>query len=189
MADLRQGAEAQVHGIVDPDVALPSDANPLVMGGRSSDALPTEVNADGDAVWAWLLRNGAFVTAKLPHLGMIADPFTLTNKVVQTTTTQTGSDVWTPGSGKKIVVTSFQIQAGGTTAGTVQLWFGANADTTYSRGTDFALFDGEFAPSSTLKPGVIQSGLWISPTADYEIHLTTSAAINPLTINVWGYEV
>ena len=114
--------------------------------------------------------------------------YTPVNKVVQTTTTQTGSDVWTPASGKTIVVTQFQIQAGGTTAGTVQVWFGANADTTYSRGTDRAIFDGEFAPSSTLKPGVVQTGFWQASAADHEVHLTTSAAINPLTVNLWGYE-
>lgn len=114
--------------------------------------------------------------------------YTLQNKVVQTTTTQTGSDVWTPASGKKICITSYQIQAGGTTAGTIQVWFGANADTTYTRGTDLAIFDGEFAPSATLKPGVVQSGCWPSQTADHEVHLTTSAAINPLTVNLWGYE-
>lgn len=114
--------------------------------------------------------------------------YTPINKVVQTTTTQTGSDVWTPASGKKICVTSYQIQAGGTVGGTVQVWFGANADTTYSRGTDLTIFDGEFAPSATLKPGVVQSGVWACQTVDHEVHLTTSAAINPLTINLWGYE-
>ena len=188
MADLRSG-ETQVHGPINPDDAIDASLNPLLDGGRASSALPSAVSADGDAVFRWLLRSGAAVSALLPHLGMLADPYTLTSKTVQTTTTQTGSDVWTPGSGKRLVITSYQIQAGGTTAGTVQLWFGANADTTYTRGTDLAIFDGEFAPSSTLKPGIAQSGLWIASAVDHEIHLTTSAAVNPLTITCWGYEI
>lgn len=187
MADVRAAGDVQARGTRALDDAV--DGNPVTVGGRASDALPSEVNADGDAVHSWLLRNGAAVMSLLPHLGMIGDPFTLTSKTVQTTTTQTGSDVWTPASGKRIVVTSVQIQAGGTTAGTVQLWFGANADTTYSRGTDLAIFDGEFAPSSTLKPGVVMNGLWIASAVDHEVHLTTSAAINPLTVVLWGYEV
>lgn len=127
----------------------------------------------------------ALKTGAAPH----AIGYTYTSKTVQTTTTQTGTDVWSPASGKRIVITSYQIQAGGTTAGTVQLWFGANADTTYTRGTDLAIFDGEFAPSATLKPGVVQTGVWMASAVDHEVHLTTSAAINPLTVTLWGYEI
>jgi len=111
------------------------------------------------------------------------------NKVAQYTTTQTGTALWTPASGKRIVVTILQIQAGGTTAGTVQVWYGASGDTTYTRGTDYALFDGEFAPSSTLKPGVIMMpGVFLADAADRVLRVTDSAAINPLTVNAWGYE-
>ena len=95
---------------------------------------------------------------------------------------------WTPATGKKLVVTSYQIQAGGTTAGTVQLWFGAAADTTYTRGTDLAAFDGEFAPSATSKPGVVQTGAFPASTIDHVLRVTTSAAIT-VTVTVWGYEV
>jgi hypothetical protein len=113
-----------------------------------------------------------------------------TFKCAQYTTTQTGAALWTPGSGKKIAVTALQIQAGGTTAGTVQVWFGASADTAYTRGTDAAVFDGEFAPSATLKPGVVQSFPYpLIGTADYVLRVTDSAAINPLTVTVWGFEI
>lgn len=163
--------------------------NPVAIGGRSNDAVPAEVSADGEAVWAWMLRNGAQMVANAPHLGMIADPYTLLAKTVQVTTTQTGSDILTVNSGKKLVVTYCQIQAGATTAATVQVWFGATADTTYSRGTDRAIFDGEFAPSATLKPGFVASPSvpWIG-AVDEELHLTTSAGIT-LTVTVWYYEV
>lgn len=115
--------------------------------------------------------------------------YNFVNKVAQYTTTQTGVALWTPAGGKIIVVTSYQIQCGGTTAGTMQLWFGASGDTAYTRGTDRAIFDGEFAPSATLKPGVVVEGVWIAGTADDILRVTDSAAINPLTVNVWGYEI
>jgi hypothetical protein len=113
---------------------------------------------------------------------------TWVNKVAQYTTTQTGAALWTPASGKFIVVTAVQIQVGGTTAGTMQLWFGASGDTTYTRGTDFAIFDGEWAPSSTLKPGIFMTGPFKADAADRVLRVTDSAAINPLTVTVWGYE-
>jgi hypothetical protein len=169
--------------------ASPTAGNPVLVAGKASNAIPTDVGADDDAASLWTNRNGALVVGYAPHVALNGSPWSLTSKTVQTTTTQTGSDVVTPTSGKKLVVTSVQIQAGGTVAGTVQLWFGANADTTYTRGTDLAIFDGEFAPSSTLKPGIVMQGPFIASAADHEIHLTTSAAINPLTITVWYYEI
>lgn len=39
--------------------AVATSANPLLIGGYASAAAPTDVSADGDAVRAWYLRNGA----------------------------------------------------------------------------------------------------------------------------------
>lgn len=126
----------------------------------------------------------AIDTGPAPH----AIGYAITSKTAQYTTTQTGAALWTPATGKRIVITYYQIQAGGTTAGTMQLWFGASGDTTYSRGTDLAIFDGEFAPSATLKPGVVQDGVFQASAVDHILRVTDSAAINPLTVTVWGYE-
>ena len=110
------------------------------------------------------------------------------NKVAQYTTTQTSTTLWTPATGKAIAVDSIQIQAGGTVAGTVQVYFGTGA---YSRGTSRTIFDGEFAPSATLKPGVVM----LAPARGWKgnvddlLRVTDSAAINPLTVNVWGREI
>lgn len=112
-----------------------------------------------------------------------------TNKTATYATAQTGTALWTPASGKAVVITSVQIQSYGTTAGTAQLWFGASADTTYTRGTDAAVFDGEFAPSATNKPGVIMSfPTPVRGTADYVLRVTTTNA-QSITFNVWGYEI
>jgi hypothetical protein len=177
----------EVVGDVAQDAAIAG--NPLAMGFRASTALPTPMSADGDSVYAWANRNGAQVIAAPPHIGLNSDPYVLTSKTAQYTTTQTGTGLWTPASGKKLVITKLQIQAGGTVAGTVQVWFGGSADTTYTRGTDIAIFDGEFAPSATLKPGVVDTGPWVAAAVDDILRITDSAAVNPLTVTVWGYEI
>lgn len=112
------------------------------------------------------------------------------NRTAQYATAQTGVALWTPAAGRAVVITSLQIQVGGTVAGAVQVWFGGAADTTYTRGTDFPIFDGEFAPSNTNKPGVyVTFPVPIRGTADFVLRVTTGAAINPITVSVWGYEI
>lgn len=111
------------------------------------------------------------------------------NKTVTQTAAQTGSAIWTPAAGKAVVITSLQIQSYGTTAGTAIVWFGGSADTTYTRGTDFPIFDGEFAPSATNKPGVyVTFPTPIRGTADFVLRLTTTNA-QSITVSVWGYEI
>lgn len=116
--------------------------------------------------------------------------FATVNKTAQYTTAQTGAALWTPAAGRAVVVTALQIQAGGTTAGNVQVWFGGAADTTYTRGSDAAVFDGEFAPSATNKPGIFVSlPTPVRGTADFVLRVTSTGPINPLTVSAWGYEV
>lgn len=126
-------------------------------------------------------------TSAPPH----SDGVTHLTETAQYTTTQTGTALVTPTAGRRLVVTYVQIGVGGTTAGTMQLWFGASGDTAYTRGTDEAIFDHEFAPSSTSKPGVIIGNgagvVGIGGTDDI-LRVTDSAAINPLTVTVWYYE-
>jgi hypothetical protein len=179
------GTAWEVVGDVAQDAAIAG--NPLPEGGRASAALPTAMSADGDSVYQWLSRNGAAITALLPHLGTYAaDPYTLTAVTAQYTTTQTSTILINPGASERIAITSIQIQAGGTTSGTLQVYFGTGA---YSRGTSLAIFDGEFAPSATLKPGfaLAPPKPWVAATANDDLRVTTSAAINPLTITVWYY--
>jgi hypothetical protein len=191
--DVEQATASALNAEVQGDAAnaSPVSGNPVLVGMRASNAVPTDVGADGDAVSMWATRNGAPIVAELPHLGMVgAAPYTLTTHTVQYTTTQTGTAVITPTGGNRIVVTRVQIQVGGTTAGTAQLWFeAANGDTTYTRGTDDAIFDGEFAPSATSKPGVVMQGPFIGQAADFDLRFTDSAAINPITLTIWYYEI
>lgn len=52
--------DVRVAGMAANDAAVAD--NPVAVGGRASAAAPTDVSADGDAVWAWHLRNGAQAT-------------------------------------------------------------------------------------------------------------------------------
>lgn len=175
---------ATVVGTTAADSAV--TGNPLLQGARASTAQPTAMSADGDAVHLWANRRGALVTAQAPHTALNSSPWTLTSITAQYSTTQTSTQLGPAvGASEQMVVTSYQIQATGTTAGAVQLYFGTGA---YSRGTNRAIFDGSFAPSATFYPGTVQTGTWIGAT-DNELRVTTSAAINTLTITVWYYIV
>jgi len=174
---------AQVVGPVAVDV--PAAGNPLFSGARASTAQPTAMSADGDMVGLWANRRGALVVANAPHVGLNSSPWQLASFTAQFTSTLTSALMVTASASQQIVVTGVQIQAGGTTAGAVQLYLGTGA---YSRGTTPAIFDGEFAPSSTNKPGVVMTGPFIG-AADADLRITTSAAINPLTVTVWYYLV
>lgn len=162
------------HGDVD---AFP----PIKIGFKAESALPT-AESDNDRV------NGIadlFGRQLVAHI----DPAMQSKKSYNTTSQQTGADVWTPASGKKIAVTQLIIGTYGTTAGRLILWFGANADTTYTEGTDEALFKGSFAPSATVKPGAVVnfSPPFFAGTADHELHITTDAALS-VDVVVVGYE-
>lgn len=183
MADIRP-----VTKIEGPDASdAPLTQNPVLVGGRASDTVVTAVSADNDAVALWLSRRGAAFIAEIPHIALDGAPFTQLNKTVQQGGAATGVAIWTPGSGKKICVTSYDVTVLGTFSGDVTLWFGASGDTTFTLGTDFAVLYTNFVPSATISPGVSRSGVWVSPTADHILRFTAPGA-NTYYINVHGYE-
>lgn len=116
--------------------------------------------------------------------------YAILSRAGEYTTTQTGVALWTPTAGKKFVVTDLTIATGGTTAGIVTVWQGASGDTTYTAGTDPVLFRGEFAPSTTAKPGVVKmlKSPFCSTTNDHVLRVTTSAAMT-VYIQIQGYEI
>lgn len=128
----------------------------------------------------------AIDTGFAPH----AIGYSFVNKSGEYSTTQTGVALWTPTTGRKFVVTDFTISTGGTTSGIVTIWQGASADTTYTAGTDPVLFRGEFAPSATVKPGVVKTlnMPFVSSTTDHILKVTTSAAMT-IYVQVNGYEI
>ncbi len=154
---------------------------PVKIGFKALSALPTAVTTADRANGISDLY-GRQLTAHI-------DPGMQTCKSFNATSAQTGIDIWTPGGGKKIAITSIVIGTYGTTAGRVILFFSANADTTFSEGTDQTVLKASFAPSTTSKPGLVFTPAVpiYSATADYELHITTDAAIS-IDVTVHGYE-
>jgi hypothetical protein len=161
--------------------------NPTKVGGKYNSTPPTLDNGDrGDLE----LNASGYLKIDLAACASCTAGETAVTKDAAYTTTQTGAAVWTPASGKKIYVTAVDAQCGGTTAGTVRLWFGASGDTTYSAGTDQQLLYFNCAtPSATVAPtkalafAIPVTGL----TADYILRATTSAGIT-VDVIVHGYE-
>jgi hypothetical protein len=154
---------------------------PVKVGSKAVNALPTAV-ANNDRVNA---IGDLFGRLLVGHIA----PEMQVHKNKTYTATQTGSAIWDPTAGKKIAVTSLVIGTYGTTAGRIIIWFGDNADVTFTQDTDQVLFAASFAPSSTSKPGAVYTPATpiYCTTADREIHVTTDAAISfDLTID--GYE-
>jgi len=159
---------------------------PVIVGGRGSTATPAAISDDGDARDAWYSRQGVAMTSMAPHLGLMGtQPWNLVHKGAQYTTQQTSTVFQAGAATEKIVVTQVQIQAFGTTAFDLQLYFGTGA---FSRGTNRTIFDGTFKPSTTLAPGYTSQGPFISGTNDDDLMVTTSAA-GSVTISVWYYVV
>lgn len=104
------------------------------------------------------------------------------------TTTQTGGTIWTPASGKKIAINVLHLFIGGSTDGTVTLWFGASGDTTYSAGTDQVAYGPwtVIAANAPFATPPLEAPI-LSATADYLLRITTSAGIT-CAGEVYGYE-
>jgi|GEM_PF-1743419 hypothetical protein len=155
--------------------------NPVKIGGKARTATPAAV-ANGDRV------DASFTTLGQMQVALI-DPGQQVQKSASYTATQTGTVLWDPTSGKKIAITSIVIASFGTTAGRVLLWAGANGDTVYTAGTDQLILPFSAAPSTTSKPGIVftpPTPVYVT-TADFELHVTTDAAIS-IDVNVYGFE-
>jgi hypothetical protein len=155
--------------------------NPVKVGFKAQNALPTAV-ANND-------RSNGISDLWGRQMTTHIDPAQQIHKSFNATSTQTGIDVWSPTSGKKIAVTSVVIGTYGTTAARIILWFGDNADTTYTAGTDQLLLAFSSAPSTTSKPGLVYTPAVpvFCTTADRELHITTDAGIS-IDVAVEGYE-
>jgi hypothetical protein len=155
---------------------------PVKIGGKAANAMPTAVaNSDRANIITDL-----YGRQLVSHI----DAGMQILKQVEGTTQATGSFIWQPASGKKVAITHYQIGTGGTTAGVMTIWFGAAADGTFSQGTDQTVFRGEFAPSSTSRPGVVMplAQPIFAATADHILRVTTSSAMT-FYITVYGYEI
>jgi hypothetical protein len=106
-----------------------------------------------------------------------------------TTLTLTTSTLITPPTGRRFAVTDITVAAGGTTAGIVTIYDAANV--AFSQGTTNAVLRIELAPSTTSRPGVTKNFNvpYYSSAVNNRLLITTSAAINPLYVQVNGYYI
>jgi hypothetical protein len=155
--------------------------NPVKVGAKAANALPTAV-ANNDRA-----NNVSDLFGRL-LVGHIA-PEMQVWKSNNYTSAQTGGVIWDPTAGKRIAITSITIGAYATTAARLILWFGANAVTVFVQNTHQVAFAASFAPSATVKPGAVLTFPHpiFSLTADYELHITTDAALS-VDVAVHGYE-
>lgn len=158
--------------------------NPVKVGAKAANALPTAV-ANND-------RTNNISDLFGRQLYSHIDPgmqVAITKTAFNATTTQTGAAMWTPASGKRIAITSLVIGTYGTTAARVIIWIGASGDTTYTAGTDHAVVIASFAPSATVKPGLVLTPAVpiFSATADHILKITTDAGIS-IDVTWNGYE-
>jgi hypothetical protein len=168
-----------IAGTVAHDAA--DSGNPVKVGAVACSSFPTGV-ANSDRVNNIADLFGRQLTAHI-------DPTMQVHINKTYTSAQTGTDVWDPTAGKRIAVTSVVIGSYGTTAGRVILWFGDNADTTFTQDTDQVLVAASFAPSTTSKPGMVYTPVVpvFCNTADRELHITTDAALS-IDVTIEGYE-
>jgi hypothetical protein len=105
-------------------------------------------------------------------------------------TTATTTNIKTPTSGKRLVVTHVTLGTGGTTAGLVTVWLAASADTTVNLNTDDVLFRGVLTPTANATPGLVLEYPNNPPvgTADFLLKVTTAAATT-LYVTARGYEI
>jgi hypothetical protein len=116
--------------------------------------------------------------------------YTIFHKDITTGATLTTVTLQTPPTGKKFAVSDITVAAGGTTAGIVTI-YDAVAATAFTSGTTPAILRAELAPSTTSRPGITKNYQipYVSTTANNSIIITTSAAINPLYVQLNGYYI
>ncbi len=171
-----------IAGDVAHDAA--DSGSPVKVGAKAANALPTAV-ANGDRTNNISDLFGRQLFSHIDPAMQVA----ITKTAFNATTTQTGGAMWTPASGKKIALTSLTIGTYGTTAARVIIWFGASGDTTYNSGTDQAVVIASFAPSATVKPGLVFTPAVpvFCNNADYILRITTDAGIS-IDVTFNGYE-
>jgi hypothetical protein len=116
--------------------------------------------------------------------------YTLFHRDRAYTTAQTTTSFYAPtASTKKFAITDLTISTGGTTAAVVNI-YDATSATAFAQNTTPAIFTGEFAPSTTSRPGITKNFVvpYVSTTANNNIMITTSAAIT-IYVQVNGYEI
>lgn len=121
---------------------------------------------------------------QLPHSVGV----TMATAAARYTTTQTSTNLVAGTGGQRIYISHITVATGGTAAVRVSIYWGTGA---FSSGTSPTVFDGEFAPSATVRPGWSMSYPipigGVSATGD-NLRVTTDAA-GTVYVTVHYYKV
>lgn len=200
LEDVVAAVEALVTTLVARSAAPSASQPTIAIGGIVDAALAsiTAADADGEISLFRIDANGALWTMQAGALSSLVDTVgvglragetAVPYKYLRVTTASTGVDFWSPGSGMKIGVKWLYVGWQGANACRITLWQGANADTTFTDGTDRVLFDKNL--SADADGGILmvfpEALPWVTTTDDHELHLTTSAD-KIVSIIAGGYE-
>lgn len=118
--------------------------------------------------------------------------YTTFHRDFSATTQQLTGSIYSGSVGRRFTITDLNISTGGTTAGVVAIFEGSASNSTYQANsiTTPALFRGEFAPSTTSRPGIIKSFNvpYLARTTGSNLFISTSAAMT-IYVQVNGYEI
>lgn len=122
------------------------------------------------------------------HLGLPSTKTLEPGKYLRVTTASAGVDLWDP-TLDYIGVRWLTVTWQGAAACRITIWQGANADTTFTDGTDRVLFDIDLDANANggVRIEFPADSPWETTTADHELHLTTSAN-KVVSVQVGGYE-
>lgn len=159
--------------------------NPMLMGGAASAAAPASVSADGDAVRAWYLRNGAQATVLTAAGALIGGDATngldvdITRTVAPTDLTASGSLTSTASITLSALqgVASVVFDLRGTFVATLQ--FEGTID-----GTNFFALSCLPLPSGTLASSATAAGAWQADVGGYAAVRVRCSAFTSGTVNV-----
>ena len=157
--------------------------------GQQTMTASTPVVLASDQSAIPITDNGGSITVDMPLLPS-PDSIGIAHiwKSANVTSQQTGLELWSPTSSKRVNLTFLSVCSYGTNSGRVLIWFGADGDTTYSAGTDQLVWAGSFAPTTSSKPGaIINFTLPVQGSIDYNLYVTTDAGVS-LDIVCYGYE-
>ncbi len=168
---LKLGVEAWVSGSFVPAVG---DAYLVrTTGLRRVRYRVNAVYASGTATIKW---TGSTGVALIKAMDLAPQPHnfgqTVTNYQSASLGVTTSGVAIAATAGKRVYITGIRCSVGGTTAGSLAIYSGTGA---FTEGTSQTAFFGEFAPSATLKPGVIMAFAvpWASATVNEDIRITT----------------
>jgi hypothetical protein len=198
LSEIEGAIETLESAVQARSAAVPAGQAGFMAYGIRNDALETIAEAEGEATTLqfdslgrlWTVNGGALdPTIDGVNIGLGPGKTAVPLKYLRVTAASTGVDLWDPGAGNKIGVRWLYVKWSGALACRITIWQGANADTTFTDGTDRVLFDADLVANDEGGAFLVWApdAPWETTVDDEELHLTTSAN-KIVSITCGGYE-